>query len=122
MEQFYLGIDIAKAQRDCAWRLPNGRLRSKAGLRNAPKGLAERAHGLDAHGVKQLHAGMETAGISWESVAERLSNAGDTVSVQIKSFAGACLARRKTDNGSSPGFAPNALPSRNRPPRGANRP
>jgi transposase len=101
MEQFYLGIDIAKAKLDCALLLPNGKFRTKSSLENTLKGFAELDHWLKAHQVKQAHVCMEATGIYWEAVAEHLSNAGHTVSVanpfQIKSFAGSCLARSKTD-------------------------
>jgi len=101
MEQFYLGIDIAKAKFDCALVLPNGKFRSKAALANTPKGFDELVHWLDAHEAKQVHVCMEATGIYWEALAEHLSNTGYTVSVinpfQIKSFAGACLTRSKTD-------------------------
>ena len=101
MEQFYLGIDVAKGKLDCALQLPNGKFRSKAGLPNTPKGFAELGHWLQAHQVKRAHVCMEATGTYWEAIAEHLSNAGHTVSVvnpfQIKSFAGSCLARSKTD-------------------------
>jgi len=101
MEQFYLGIDVAKGKLDCALQLPNGKFRSKAGLPNTLKGFAELDHWLQAHQVSRVHVCMEATGIYWEAIAEHLSNAGHTVSVvnpfQIKSFAGSCLARSKTD-------------------------
>jgi transposase len=101
MEQFYLGIDVAKAKLDCALRLPNGKFRSKSGLANTLKGFDELNHWLKTHQVRQVHVCMEATGIYWEAVAEYLSNAGYGVSVvnpfQIKSFGNACLVRSKTD-------------------------
>jgi transposase len=101
MEQFHLGIDVAKAKLDCALVLPNGKFRNKSGIANTPKGFAELSQWLDAHHVRQVHVCMEATGIYWEGIAEHLSNAGHRVSVvnpfQIKSFANACLVRSKTD-------------------------
>jgi transposase len=101
MEQFYLGIDVAKNKLDCALLLPNGKFRSKGSLANTPKGFAELSHWLQFHQAKQVHVCMEATGIYWEAVAEHLTNAGYTVSVinpfQIKSFANSCLVRSKTD-------------------------
>ena len=101
MEQFHLGIDVAKAKLDCALMLPNGKYRNKSGIANTPKGFAELSHWLEAHQVRQVHVCMEATGIYWEGIAEHLSNAGHRVSVvnpfQIKSFANACLVRSKTD-------------------------
>jgi transposase len=101
VEQFYLGIDVAKAKLDCALLLPNGKFRSKSGLANTPKGFAELAHWLSDHQAGKLHVCMEATGIYWEAIAEYLAHAGHTVSVvnpfQIKSFANACLVRSKTD-------------------------
>jgi transposase len=101
MNQFYLGIDVAKAKLDCALLLPNGKFRSKSGLANTPKGFAELAHWLSSHQTGLIHVCMEATGIYWEAVAEYLANAGHTVSVinpfQIKSFGQSCLTRSKTD-------------------------
>ena len=101
MEQYYLGIDVAKATLDCALLLPNGKFRSKASLANTPKGFAELDHWLKAHHAEQIHVCMEATGIYWEAVAEHLANAGHVVSVvnpfQIKSFGNSCLTRSKTD-------------------------
>jgi transposase len=101
MEQFYLGIDVAKAKLDCALLLPSGKFRTKSGLSNTPKGFAELAHWLHTQQARQLHVCMEATGIYWEGIAEYMSNTGHTVSVvnpfQIKSFANACLVRSKTD-------------------------
>jgi len=101
MEQFYLGIDVAKAKLDCALLLPNGKFRTKSGLSNTPKGFAELVHWLHAQQAGQVHVCMEATGIYWEGIAEHMSNTGYTVSVvnpfQIKSFGHSCLARTKTD-------------------------
>jgi transposase len=101
MEQFYLGIDVAKAKLDCALLRPDGKFRSKSGLSNTAKGFAELAHWLATQQVERVHVCMEATGIYWEGIAEQLADAGHTVSVvnpfQIKSFANACLVRTKTD-------------------------
>jgi len=39
MTHFYLGIDVSKSKLDCALRLPNGKLRSKA-IPNSTEGFA----------------------------------------------------------------------------------
>jgi transposase len=100
MEQFYLGIDIAKAKFDCALLLPNGKFRSKC-LTNNPKGFAELEQWLKTLGAGKTHVCMEATGVYWEGVAEYLCNAGHTVSVinpfQIKAFADSRLQRSKTD-------------------------
>jgi len=101
MEQFYLGIDVAKSKLDCALLLPNGKLHSKSGLANTSQGFAELALWLKAQKVSQAHVCLEATNIYWEGIAEFMANAGHTVSVvnpfQIKSFAKACLMRSKTD-------------------------
>jgi transposase len=102
MEQFYLGIDVAKAKFDCALLRPDGKFRNKSGFANTQKGLAELTQWLDAQGAAgSLHACMEATGIYWEGIAEHLAGMGHKVSVvnpfQIKSFASACLVRTKTD-------------------------
>jgi transposase len=101
MEQFYLGIDVAKAKLDCALLLPNGKFRTKSGLANTPKGFAELDDWLHTQQAGRVHVCMEATGIYWEGVAEHIGNAGHRVSVvnpfQIKSFANACLVRSKTD-------------------------
>jgi transposase len=101
MEQFYLGIDVAKAKLDCALLLPNGKFRSKSGLANTPKGFDDLDQWLKLQGAEQIHVCMEATGIYWEAIAEHLANAGCTVSVinpfQIKSFGQSRLVRSKTD-------------------------
>jgi transposase len=101
MEQFYLGIDVAKAKLDCALVLPNGKLRSKGGLANTPKGFDDLDQWLKLQGAEKIHVCMEATGVYWEAVAEHLANAGCTVSVinpfQIKSFSQSHRVRSKTD-------------------------
>jgi len=101
MEQFYLGIDIAKAKFDCALLLPNGKCRNKSGFANNPKGFTELDNWLNSHQARNVHVCMEATGIYWEAIAEHMANTGHTVSVmnpyQIKSFANSCLVRSKTD-------------------------
>jgi len=101
MEQFYLGIDVAKNTLDCALLLPNGKLRHKSKLSNNSKGFAALTQWIHSQKAKKIHVCMEATGIYWEAVAQYLADAGHVVSVvnpfQIKSFAGACLQRGKTD-------------------------
>ena len=101
MNGFQLGIDVAKAEFDCALRLPEGKVRHKV-VENNPAGFQELRLWLDKQGVELLHVCMEATGTYWEAVAEFLAGLEKvTVSVvnpaQIKAFGASRLVRTKTD-------------------------
>jgi transposase len=101
MEQFFLGIDVAKAKLDCALRLPNGSMRHKV-VENAPAGFTLLRSWLDKQKVTSVHLCMEATGTYWEAVAEYFDGAADTlVSVvnpaQVKAFGASQMVRTKTD-------------------------
>ena len=101
MNQFQLGIDVAKAKLDCALRLPDGKIRHKV-VENAPAGFQALRTWLDKQGAVSIHACMEATGVYWEAVAEFLV-AIESVKVsvinpaQIKAFATSRMVRTKTD-------------------------
>ena len=95
-----LGIDVAKAKRDVALRLPNGQTRSKV-VANTDSGLAELQAWLVHHDGIGAHVCMEATGVDWEAVAEMRADAGFTVSgvnpARIKAYRVAQQVRTKTD-------------------------
>lgn len=102
MQEFYLGIDVAKAKLDCALRLPNGKYKHKV-IENNQEGFAALIEWLGKQEAAHVHVCMEATGVYWEAVAEYLANQSMTVSVvnpaQIKAFGASRLVRSKTDRG-----------------------
>lgn len=101
MNQFQLGIDVAKAKLDCALRLPEGKIRHKV-VENSAAGFQVLRSWLDKQGAVAIHVCMEATGIYWEAAAEFLAAIeGIKVSVinpaQIKAFATSRMVRTKTD-------------------------
>jgi transposase len=100
MQNFCLGIDVAKLKLDCALRLPNGKHRNKV-VENNIKGFIALVEWLAKHEASSAHVCMEATGIYWEEVAEYLSVYGMKVSVlnpaQIKAFGTSRMVRTKTD-------------------------
>lgn len=100
MQNFCLGIDVAKLKLDCALRLPNGKHRNKV-VENNLKGFIALVGWLAKHEANSVHVCMEATGIYWEEVAEYLSMQGMKVSVlnpaQIKAFGISRMVRTKTD-------------------------
>ena len=100
MQEWYLGIDVAKKKLDCALRQPDGKHKHKV-FDNAPNGFKELQQWICSFDVPQLHVCMEATGVYWEAVAEYLANHRYVVSivnpVQIKAFGASRLVRTKTD-------------------------
>ncbi|GAA4018546.1 IS110 family transposase [Actimicrobium antarcticum] len=100
MQNYCLGIDVAKAKLDCALRLPDGKYRNKV-VDNSPTGYATLRQWLVKHEATQAHVCMEATGVYWEASAEYLAAQDMIVSVinpaQIKSFGASRLVRTKTD-------------------------
>ena len=100
MQEWYLGIDVAKKKLDCALRQPDGKYKHTV-VENTSKGFEELREWLSSFGVTQLHACMEATGVYWEAVAEYMANHQYMVSivnpVQIKAFGASRLVRTKTD-------------------------
>jgi transposase len=100
MEEWYLGIDVAKKKLDCALRLPDGKHKHKV-FENTPSGFTELRTWICSFDVIQPHVCMEATGVYWEAVAEDLANHQYVVSVvnpvQIKAFGASRLVRTKTD-------------------------
>jgi transposase len=100
MQNFNLGIDVAKAKLDCALRLPDGKYRNKV-VDNNGKGFETLRAWLVKHSAVTAHVCMEATGVYWEAVAEYLAAQGMIVSVvnpaQIKAFGASRMVRTKTD-------------------------
>jgi len=100
MQEWYLGIDVAKKKLDCALRQPDGKHKHKV-FDNAPNGFKELQQWICSFDVPQLHVCMEATGVYWEAVAEYLANYQYVVSIvnpmQIKAFGASRLVRTKTD-------------------------
>ena len=100
MQEFHLGIDVAKSKLDCALRLVNGKYRSKV-IENSVQGFKALTAWLEQQQVMTAHVCMEATGVYWEAVAEYLATHGYSVSVvnpaQIKAFGASQLVRTKTD-------------------------
>jgi transposase len=100
MQEWYLGIDVAKKKLDCALRQPDGKHKHKV-FDNTPNGFKELQQWICSFDVPQLHVCMEATGVYWEAVAEYLANYQYVVSivnpVQIKAFGASRLVRTKTD-------------------------
>ena len=100
MSNTHFGIDVGKSKLDCALQLPGGKCPDTSGP-NSPEGLAALHDWLVRHGGGDAHVCMEATNVYWEDVAQFFADRGHVVSVvnpaQIKSHAGACLARSKTD-------------------------
>jgi transposase len=100
MQEWYLGIDVAKKKLDCALRQPDGKHKHKV-FDNTPNGFKELQQWICSFDVPQLHVCMEATGVYWEAVAEYLANHRYVVSivnpVQIKAFGASRLVRTKTD-------------------------
>lgn len=96
----YLGIDIAKAKFDVALLWPTGKWRRKS-CANTPTGFEELGAWLQRHAGGLVHAGLEATGAYGDALATWLHDAGHVVSVLnpsiIRAYAGAQLARSKTD-------------------------
>lgn len=95
-----VGIDVAKAKLDVAFRQPAGKWQTKV-VPNTAAGFAELRSWLAKHGATHAHVCMEATGVYWEAVAHDLADHGFEVSVvnpaQIKAFGGAMGVRTKTD-------------------------
>ncbi|MBC3875801.1 IS110 family RNA-guided transposase [Undibacterium flavidum] len=100
MQEFYLGIDVAKAKLDCTLRLTTGKFRHKV-IQNNQQGFKELRIWLDKQGAAIAHVCMEATGIYWEAVAHYFAEQKFPVSVinpaQIKAFGASRLVRTKTD-------------------------
>jgi transposase len=100
MQDFNLGIDVAKAKLDCALRLPDGKYRNKV-VENNRKGFDTLLAWLAKHSAATARVCMEATGVYWEGVAEYLAAQGMIVSVvnpaQIKAFGASRMVRTKTD-------------------------
>lgn len=100
MQNFQLGIDVAKAKLDCALRLPDGKYRNKV-VENNVKGFETLRAWLAKHSATAAHVCMEATGVYWEAAAEYLAAQGMIVSVinpaQIKAFGVSRMVRTKTD-------------------------
>lgn len=100
MQNFQLGIDVAKAKLDCALRLPDGKYRNKV-VENNIKGFETLRTWLAKHSAAAVHVCMEATGVYWEAAAEYLAAQGMIVSVinpaQIKAFGASRMVRTKTD-------------------------
>src|SRR5687768_1844620 len=96
----YLGIDIAKAKFDVALLRPDEKVRSKA-FANTAAGHAELLTWLARYHPGPVHACLEATGTYGTPLAERLADAGLTVSVvnpaAIEAYGRSQLARTKTD-------------------------
>lgn len=100
MQNFQLGIDVAKVKLDCALRLPDGKYRNKV-VENNVKGFETLRTWLAKHSAAAAHVCMEATGVYWEALAEYLAAQGMIVSVinpaQIKAFGASRMVRTKTD-------------------------
>lgn len=100
MQNFQLGIDVAKTKLDCALRLPDGKYRNKV-VENNIKGFETLRTWLAKHSAAAVHVCMEATGVYWEALAEYLAAQGMIVSVinpaQIKAFGASRMVRTKTD-------------------------
>lgn len=100
MQNFQLGIDVAKVKLDCALRLPDGKYRNKV-VENNIKGFETLRTWLAKHSAAAVHVCMEATGVYWEALAEYLAAQGMIVSVinpaQIKAFGASRMVRTKTD-------------------------
>lgn len=103
MQQFNLGIDVAKAKLDCALRMPNGKCRNKV-IDNNLKGFQILREWLMKHAAEcalTMPVCLEATGVYWEDVALYLAAQGLIVSVinpaQIKAFGASRMVRTKTD-------------------------
>jgi len=96
----YLGIDLAKAKFDVALLRPDEKIRSKA-FPNTAAGHTELLAWLARQHAGPVHACMEATGTYGDALAERLADAGLTVSVvnpaAIEAYGRSQLARTKTD-------------------------
>lgn len=103
MQNFNLGIDVAKAKLDCTLRMPDGKFRDKVVENNLNgfKALCLWLNKQTTNSMSDIHVCMEATGIYWEGVAEYLAAQAMAVSVlnpvQIKAFAASKLVRTKTD-------------------------
>ena len=100
-----LGIDIARAKFDVAFRVKAGGAFKYKAFANHPSGFAALATWLSSHGVDLVHAVMEATGSDGEALAIWLTDAGHSVSVvnpaQIRGFGQSLLTRNKTDRADS---------------------
>lgn len=96
----FLGIDIAKAKFDVALLRPDQKIRAKA-FANTPAGHTELLTWLERQHGGPIHACLEATGTYGDAVAERLADAGLTVSVvnpaAIEAYGRSRLIRTKTD-------------------------
>jgi transposase len=94
-----LGIDISKNSFNVAL-LRSDKYKHKK-LSNTFDGFNQLSRWLEKHGVKDVHACMESTSVYWEALAEYLYDKGYRVSVvnpaRIKGFAQSELIRTKTD-------------------------
>ena len=100
MDTAYLGIDIAKVKFDAALLRPDQKIRTKA-FANTPAGHADLLAWLARQHAGPVHACLEATGTYGTAVAERLADAGLTVSVvnpaAIEAYGRSRLTRTKTD-------------------------
>jgi transposase len=96
----YLGIDIAKGKFDVALLRPDQKIRTKA-FANTPSGHTELLAWLARQHAGPVHACLEATGSYGTAVAERIADAGLTVSVvnpaAIEAYGRSRLTRTKTD-------------------------
>lgn len=100
MQEFYLGIDVAKVKLDCSLRLASGKFRHKV-IQNDQSGFRELSAWLVKQNALQVHVCMEATGIYWEAIAHYFAEQKISISVinpaQIKAFGTSRLVRTKTD-------------------------
>jgi transposase len=103
MQNFKLGIDVAKAKLDCALRMPEGKYKHKV-VSNNLQGFEVLCEWLSKHTGQlppTIHVCMEATGVYGEAAAEYLAAQGMIVSVvnpaQIKAFGSSRMVRTKTD-------------------------
>ena len=100
MEHHILGIDVAKLKFNVCLIREDGRLRHRV-FANTLSGFSQLSQWLTKNHVTQVHACLEATGTYSEPLATYLHDAGQQVSLvnpaAIKAYAGAQLARTKTD-------------------------
>lgn len=100
MQNYQLGIDVAKAKLDCALRMPDGKYKHKV-FDNNLNGFKKLCEWLIKHAATTAHVCMEATGIYWEEAAEYLATQAMMVSIlnpaQIKAFGASRMVRTKTD-------------------------
>lgn len=96
-----LGIDVAKITFDAALLVDERSKPRHKVFANSARGFEELEVWLHKHGVRQLHACMESTGCYGIALAEFLTGQGYTVSIvnpkRINSYAKSRMSRNKTD-------------------------